>query len=809
MKFEAIYKALEAAGCPKPETKGLNLDRLSRDEIPGNKTNQVFRKLDLGDAWFALDEHTQIQVINFLADLGSPEQLDDPLWHTRFAKTDGTMRQLPQAFVAFINLVKGHEKFDRLSKMGFEGGRASYSIKALNKLIDWLDTPWWPDGWQGEMRPDEDAAVRVCYPESFNKPVQLKEKLDFAPSTGNSVVDGSLRQMRYVLNRMMVDLGAQPEQIVVEMAREMSVGVSKRNERESENNKNRTARIKAEDEIRNHGVTVTPSRVRRYLLWVEQGKGHCPYCTKPITLGDALNGAETEYEHILPKSLTQVGLKRSEIVLAHRSCNQEKGNRTPYQAWGHDIDRWQVIQVRAKYFADNRQYRKAKLLLLEDFDAEVLTDESIDGFADRQFHQTSWIAKEAAQWLQGICKTPVSVSRGELTAMLRRKWKLETVIPQARAEEGLPILDEEMQVVSVDEFEKYRDVWEGHRLLDSHGHLDKTRHTDRKLNKRIDHRHHLIDAITIGLTSRSLFQKMARQYKIDSEREMRGQKPRLEVAEPPIKNVREIALAAIKECPLSIKPDRKPDGAMFKDNPYGRAYDGQQDKFMLTKRYKLIDLVADLKEKKGKDGAPKKTIEQQAKESILGIVSPMTRRIVLEEFEKRMQAGKTIIEAMIEPIYQEAYLSKNTRPLLIKKVVCFSAYSAEDASPIHHPLPHNKFQKYLRSNGYAYMEIIKGDGKEPIVRLIDIQEGMAEKDKKEPIGTTRYYKGDVIEDLTTGKKYRVKKFAASDGKNPRPTMITIAWTESVDDVTKVKQSFGRMDFFKERLLQIRLVNQNV
>lgn len=45
VKFEAIYKALETADCPKPETKGLNLDRLSRDEIPGNKTNHVFRKL--------------------------------------------------------------------------------------------------------------------------------------------------------------------------------------------------------------------------------------------------------------------------------------------------------------------------------------------------------------------------------------------------------------------------------------------------------------------------------------------------------------------------------------------------------------------------------------------------------------------------------------------------------------------------------------------------------------------------------------------------------------------------------------------
>lgn len=760
VKFKAIYDAIEAAGCAKPETKGLNLDRLSRDEIPGNKTNQVFRKLGFGEAWAALDARAQIQVINFLADLGSPEQLDDPLWHTRFAKMVKTkdknakgewiyktaLRVFESSFIDFINKMNEDGKLDRLSKMGFEGGRASYSIKALNKLTYWLDTPWWPDGWQGEMRPDEDAAIRVCYPESFNKPVQLKDKLDFAPSTGNAVVDGSLRQMRYVLNRMMADLGAQPEQMVVEMAREMSVGVSKRNERESENNKNRTARIKAEDEIRNHGVTVTPSRVRRYLLWVEQGKGHCPYCNKPITLGDALNGAETEYEHILPKSLTQVGLKRSEIVLAHRSCNQEKGNNTPYQIWGHDDNRWQVIQVRAKYFADNRQFRKAKLLLLADFETEVLTDESIDGFADRQFHQTSWIAKEAAQWLQGICKTPVSVSRGELTAMQRRKWKLETVIPQVRAEEGLPILDEEMQVVSVEDFEKYRDVWEGHRVLDSHGHLDKSRHTDRKLNKRIDHRHHLIDAITIGLTSRSLFQKMARQYKIDSEREARGQKPRLEVGEPPIKNVREVALAAIRECPLSIKPDRYPDGAIFQETAYGVAVKEGEDKARLALRVKVVDLID---RKKG-------TVEQ-AHKAIQSIVSATIREIIFKEFESRIASGKSAPEALAMPIYQTMYGQR----VEIKKVKCFTGNYADDVAIISHTSKDGREHlKRLPNAGYAYLETEIFDGRIGKQELVNTHLAMKRKRKPQSENMVRLHKNDTVLDSKVGKKYRIGYFKA-------------------------------------------------
>jgi CRISPR-associated endonuclease Csn1 len=788
VKFDVIYQALEAAGCPKPETKGLNLDRLSRDEIPGNKTNQVFRKLDLGDKWLALDERTQIQVINFLADLGSPEQLDDSLWHTRFAKVDGTVRQLPEAFVAFINLVKSHEKFDRLSKMGFEGGRASYSIKALNKLIDWLDTPWWPNGWQGEMRPDEDAAVRVCYPESLNKPVTLKDKLDFAPSTGNAVVDGSLRQMRYVLNRMMADLGAQPEQMVVEMAREMSVGVSKRNERESENNKNRKARESAEKAIRAAPATVTPSRIRRYLLWVEQGEGHCPYCTKKINLGDALNGAETEYEHILPKSLTQVGLKRSEIVLAHRSCNQEKGNRTPYQAWGHDTDRWQIIQMRAKYFADNRQYRKAKLLLLEDFETEVLTDESIAEFADRQFHQTSWIAKEAAQWLQGVCKTKVSVSRGELTAMLRRKWKLETVIPQARVEEGLPILDEEMQVVSVEDFEKYRDVWEGHRVLDSHGHLDKSRHTDRKLNKRIDHRHHLIDAITIGLTSRSLFQKMARQYKIDSEREARGQKPRLEVGEPPIKNVREIALAAIRECTLSIKPDRYPDGAIFEDTAYGVAYRDNQSKGLLTKRINVADLGK-------KDG---KTTEKSARDAIEKIVSDSIRDLISNHFEVEiLKSGITPQNALSLPVYQTNFGKK----IPIKKVKCFTGKYADDVTIVSHTSKngHEHFKRLVNS-GYAYLETEMLDGRIGKQELVNVQQAMKRKYKSKLENMMRLHKGDTVLDSKDGKKYRIGYFTLEGNL----FLIPIVDPRSFDKITQPNSGKKKVSF--SQVLRLKLID---
>lgn len=740
VSFKAIYDALEKAGCAKPEGCGLNLDRLSRDELPGNKTNHAFRKLSLEIEWRALDERTQIQVINFLADLGSPEQLDDPLWHTRFAKKDGSPRKLDQAFVDFINRLKQEDKFDRLSKMGFDGGRASYSVKALNRLTEWLADPWWSDGWQGEMRPDEEAAIRVCYPQSQEQAVTGLSRLPAPKPTGNAVVNGSLRQIHYVINRMIDELGATPDEIVVEMAREMSVGITKRNERESENNKNRTARKAAEKAISDHGATVTPSRVRRYLLWREQGEKFCPYCERTITLADALNGAETEYEHILPRSLTQVGYKRSEIVLAHRSCNQEKGNRTPYEAWGDGRDdmRWTVVEQRAAWLEKNRQFRKARLLRLQDFENEVLTDDSIAGFADRQFHQTSWIAKEAALWLQSICAKPVSVSRGELTAMLRRKWKLETVVPEARIAEGLPVLDEEESVITPEEFERYRDVWEGHRAT------DKSRHTDRKLNKRIDHRHHLIDAITIALTSRSLFQQMARQYKLDSERVANGERPRLKVVEPPLKNVREIALQAIKECPLSIKSDRYPDGKMFQDTAYGVAQKDGEEKLRLTLRSPLANLID-----------RKKGTAEQARKAIASIVSDTIRELVSQTFESRIAAGSAAPAALAEPIYQTLY----DKRIPIKRVRCYTDKYAEDVMLVTHVSKDGREHfKRLLHDEYAYLETELSEGH--IVRQSLVTRQQAMKCRRRPAGddVIRLHKRDSVLDVRDGKKYRIGYF---------------------------------------------------
>ena len=56
---------------------------------------------------------------------------------------------------------------------------------------------------------------------------------------------------------------------------------------------------------------------------------------------------------------------------------------------------------------------------------------------------------------------------------------------------------------------------------------------DRFIDKRIDHRHHVIDALVTAMTSRGLYQKMAKHWKAEREA---GRKPNLSVS-PPMRNV--------------------------------------------------------------------------------------------------------------------------------------------------------------------------------------------------------------------------------------------------------------------------------
>ena len=752
VKFTALYKALQKAGCPGPEGRELNLAHGDRETLTGDRTAGAMRTLKLQDKWEKMMAKHQISVINLLADMGSPEVFDAPEWDKNLMGSKGKERKIEPEVKEFIEAMLDTEKFGRLAKMGFDGGRASYSIKALEKLAAIMQK----DGI------DEHGAIEKAYPQ--NQAEQLNATLSSHDLTGNTVIDVALRQVRWEVNRAINKLGGPPAQIIIELSRDMKAGPNTRKKRMKKMRDNeKRNKIAAKEINRCTGGSATPSQIKRYLLWEEQGKKYCPYCSVPINLSAAINGNQTEYEHILPKSLTRIGKKRDFLVLAHKSCNQDKEDKTPWQTWGQDKERWKIIEERAKQFeagykatidGKERTFKrkgKARQLLIKDFETEALDEELIGEFSERQFQESARIAKACGKWLRRIC-ADVSVSRGLLTAHLRRTWGLDTVIPEVRYEEGMPVFDEDYQAseaetgqkeckISPKYFDKHRSYWEGRSTT------SKDKRTTRRLNKRIDHRHHLVDALVIALTTPGLYQRMAMNYQQVSDAGKR--KPRLR-AEPGLKqDIRPEALRLVRDCSPRHKPDRWLGGNMFQDTAKA------------------------IKEENGKQFyVYRKDLSALKKGDIEKIVSETIRKEIEKEIKKRLEQGMTLEEALKKPIKDPEWNTPIRRVFL-------RGNEAKDAVKVEHGDRQSDLHKHLEPEGYAYLEFDskQADSTPTLVRLHEaIKQG--KQSTREDI--VRFYKNDTVRDDKNGKCYIIKQF-----KEGRPSVFLCPITEAVADIGKV------------------------
>lgn len=691
LTFGKIYKSLEKAGLRQEFPSQFNTDRFSRETLLGDRTTKALSGLGMLDHWMALDTVTQLRVVNFIANLGSPESVDSTNWHER-------MEPEPKPeVVVFINQWVESGTFDRLGKMGFDTGRAAYSIKALKQIT-------------GKMQEADGCDEHVACETFYTPPAPTGELLMHLPQpapTGNVVVDVALRVVRHAVNQCLQTMGEPPAEVIVELSRDMALGLKARGEKEKGIDKHRRARLYAKSQIEGNqpGRTATNNDIFRYLLAQEQDF-HCPYCSKRLELAEALDGNATNVDHILPRSLTQVKRERSHLVIAHRPCNAAKADNVPLEAFKGDADRISAIENCANILKRKRSYRKASYLLAESYEAEKLNDKTLEDFTERQFVESSWIAKLTAQWMKDVCQN-VSVSRGELTAQLRRAWKLETVIPQVRLEtkvdpnsdqpnNHLPLFDDDKPAkpISREDFDRFRACWENH-------HGPEVERTDRRIDKRIDHRHHLIDALVIGLTDRSLYMGMAKGYKERMEQRaagVRGIKP-WQTPEPPLRNIREVALRLVREVKVKHKADRYPAGAFYQQTAYAKTYtDDGKSRIALS-----IDLIALTDSNYSLD---------KTRKGISDIVSPDTREIVSDEFERRISAGQDVKAALSTPITDPRYGT------LIRQVRVYQRLgrgfaSGEDAIKVE--LVGRSYrenapkEKHYLSDGYAYIALISNE----------------------------------------------------------------------------------------------------
>ncbi|MCY4052892.1 MAG: type II CRISPR RNA-guided endonuclease Cas9 [Hyphomicrobiales bacterium] len=328
----------------------------------------------------------------------------------------------------------------------------------------------------------------------------------------NPTVHIGLNQLRQVINAL-IRLYGPPEEVVIELARELKQSKEKRKEIQSEQSQNQKKNEKRREELQKLFAGDEPGDgLLRIRLWEELGEGthdrHCIYTGKQISI-QKLFSPEVEIEHILPFKRTLDNSFANKTV-SFRKANREKGNHSPYEAF-HTKPEWDAMLRRAENLPPNKKWRFAADAM-ERFDAE-------EGFLERQLVETQYLSRAAKEYLGKICNpNKIYAIPGRLTAMLRGKWGLNS-------------------------------------LLD----------TSDNFKNRDDHRHHAIDAFVVAVTSRSLLQRIAGAADAEAERDRL-----IEDMPPPYPRFdRADIKQRLKRIIVSHRPDHSVNGKLLDETAYG------------------------------------------------------------------------------------------------------------------------------------------------------------------------------------------------------------------------------------------------
>lgn len=255
----------------------------------------------------------------------------------------------------------------------------------------------------------------------------------------------------------------------------------------------------SEDEITKirRSNSPTPKEIQRYRLWLEQGY-ISPYTGKPIPLSKLFTH-EYQIEHIIPQS-RYFDNSLSNKIICESAVNEDKDNKTAYEYLknksgnvinGHKLLRIEEYEAHVnRYFKNNRQ--KLKNLLSEDIP---------EGFINRQLNDSRYISKLIKGLLSNIVrqeneqeatsKNLIPVT-GAVTSKLKNDWGLndkwnELILPR---------------------FERLNQLTQTKNFTTSNtnGNTIPTVPDDLLKGfskKRIDHRHHALDALVVACCTRN------------------------------------------------------------------------------------------------------------------------------------------------------------------------------------------------------------------------------------------------------------------------------------------------------------------
>ncbi len=395
------------------------------------------------------------------------------LWHLLYSfEGDNTPAGNGKLIEKIMQLCRVEKEYAiELANISFQDDYGSLSAKAIKKIL-----PYLKEGNQYDVA-CEYAGYRHSKSSLTKEEIEnkaLKDKLDILPknSLRNPVVEKILNQMVNVVNAV-IDAYGRPDEIRVELARELKKSAKEREELTKAIAKN----TREHDEIRKllqsefGMIHVSRNDIIRYKLYEElKENGYKTLYSNQYIPKEKLFSKEIDIEHIIPQArLFDDSL--SNKTLEYKAINIEKGNKTAYDF------------VKDKYGEEGLQEylnrcetvcndKKAKLRKLK-----MQQNDIPDGFIDRDLRNTQYIAKKALSMLKDICRRVVATT-GSITDKLREDWQLVDVMKEL----NLP---------------KYEALGLVERFEDKDGRIIKR---IKDWTKRNNHRHHAMDALTVAFT---------------------------------------------------------------------------------------------------------------------------------------------------------------------------------------------------------------------------------------------------------------------------------------------------------------------
>ena len=299
----------------------------------------------------------------------------------------------------------------------------SRSIKALRMLIDAFEDV---DSITTLSEAEDASGLVAKRMDKAQRGLRLPPYVVFDETCRNPVVLRVMGRVRRVVNAVIATYGM-PDEIHVELARELKIPKSVRDDIARKNNtraKQREANAEVLAEMLGTAPEMVPAWVlRKYELWVEQ-EGRDLYVDRPIEIERLVSDdAYCQIDHILPYSRTCDDSQMNKILVLAKS-NQDKREQTPYE-WLSATGEWAEFEKRIVSLRSTKYpYKKIDRLLETKLDTEKQ-----DGFIKRNMNDTRYATRAAAQYLDEYLAFPENGRRrhvvavaGGATSTLRSAW---------------------------------------------------------------------------------------------------------------------------------------------------------------------------------------------------------------------------------------------------------------------------------------------------------------------------------------------------------------------------------------------------